>query len=189
MITAAFVLGPLTVLIGGRIAQLPWHPTTREVLAAATLAGIAATLAADGPVPSVGLPLALLGPAAAVVDAREGRLPDVLTGPLLVATLAVALMPGHDTPLLASTAVIAAAVAMVLATFAGSLIGWGDAKLLPTVAVVVADRGVLLDGLLVISALIAVSAFGVAVVERRTLVPYGPALIVGALAVAATGAG
>lgn len=187
MNTVALVLGPLTVLLSGQVAHLPWRPTILEILSVATLTGTAATLVVDGVLTPAQLPLALIGPAAAVVDAHEGRLPDILTGPLLIATLAIGLATTRDAPQLLAIAAAAGALAVVLATFAGELVGWGDAKLLPTVAITLADAGALLDGVLVISALITLTAAAVATFDRRALVPYGPAFIIGGLAVAAAG--
>jgi hypothetical protein len=124
------------------------------------------------------LPLAVLGSAAAVVDAREGRLPDALTGPLLVSTLAIVLLTGGS--------VTGAAVAGALKLVASAAIGWGDVKLVPTLAVVLTQYDAVASGVINAALLVAATAIIVSVRTpgHNVLVPYGPALVFGTVGAA-----
>ncbi|MCX6465758.1 MAG: prepilin peptidase [Pseudonocardiales bacterium] len=159
----------------------------------------------------VALPLAVAGSAAACVDAREGRLPDVLTLPLLPATLIAVGTAAHDfagSDVTVGTALVgsllAAAVgllaALVVKLVSDAVVGWGDVKLAPTLAVVVSQGGSA-SGFALIAALgVASTALLVRRSGRRrgvrgdgddrtteAVVPYGPALVLGALFAAGPG--
>ena len=94
------------------------------------------------------LVVAVLGTAAAIVDAHERRLPNALTaalGAALLITLpATALLTGNPDGLLRAliAAVLAVVVALVVKAVRPSVIGWGDVKLLPSLTAALAWAGV-----------------------------------------------
>lgn len=190
VLTAA-VAGPAVLLIARRSMLTPVEPRPVEVSAVMAVAGLTAALVLARPAADaiVLLPLAVLGCAAAVVDAREGRLPDSLTGPLLAGTLLAALVTASSGPV-ATAAVISAVagggVALVIKAAASAAIGWGDVKLVPTLAVVLVRHDAVVPGLVCASLLVAVTAgvVGLRATDGCTLVPYGPALVFGTVGVA-----
>ena len=94
----------------------------------------------------VGL-VAVIGTAAAVVDAHERRLPNVLTATLglglfVVIPAAAFLTRNPDSVLRASAAAAGtAAVAIIAKAVRPTLIGWGDVKLLPSLTATLAWVG------------------------------------------------
>ena len=92
--------------------------------------------------------VAVLGTAAAIVDAHERRLPNVLTATLGVGLLitlpATALLTRNPEGLLraSAAAAITAAVALLVKAVRPTMIGWGDVKLLPSLAATLAWAGV-----------------------------------------------
>jgi leader peptidase (prepilin peptidase) / N-methyltransferase len=184
-IAAALLGGPLTLTLARRGMDTSWTPGRTETAAICAMTGVVAALAVHGPRPAAVLwPLVLLGPAAAVVDACEGRLPDVFTGPLLAATLLIAAASGSDgaTEGIGAAGAACAVAGLIMATGTNAL-GWGDAKLIPTLAIVLNQQGALLVGLLHTTILIGATAavlFGMR--HHRDVVPYGPALLVGGVA-------
>lgn len=193
------------VLTGAPITFVLWTSTSRAptgrsvdraAVAAVAMACTATVATQPGVSAAVALPLALAGTAAACVDAREGRLPDALTVPLLPVTLAaVAAGTGGVTAM--GAALLAAALGLVAAVsvhvVSDALLGWGDVKLAPTLAVVVNQGGspavfasVASVGV-ALTALLCRSATGPGGPDERGIVPYGPALVVGALCSAAAG--
>lgn len=150
------------------------------------------TAAAASPLRAViVLVVAVLGTAAAVVDAHERRLPNALTaalGAALLITLpATALLTATPDGLLRAliAAVLAVVVALVVKTARSSVIGWGDLKLLPSLAAALAWAGVsaLAQGLVlwVVLLLATTAVWRVAGFDRSDAVPYGPALVLGTL--------
>lgn len=183
--TAAATLGPLTLILARRRMHAVWKPGPAETMALTAAVGVVAAVLANGARPAaVLLPLVLLGPAAAVVDAYEGRLPDRLTGPLLGATLLTAAASGPD----GVRGLAVAAVVTVLAALATMMLtdalGWGDVKLIPTLAIVLGHQGALLAGLVAVVLLVGVTAALVSVQDRNPIVPYGPALVFGTIGAA-----
>lgn len=178
----AAALGPLTLWLAHNGMQCSWRPGRSEVVAVTVLAGLTSLPAAEwlGTTP-VALPLAVAGPAAAVVDAREGRLPDVLTFPLCAATVLITVLgsPRAAGPLLSAIGVTFGAV--LVAILANGALGWGDVKLIPTIALVLSGHDALVAGLLAVLALVLLTTICVWIYDRRALVPYGPALVVGTL--------
>ncbi|MDN5914214.1 MAG: prepilin peptidase [Pseudonocardia sp.] len=161
-------------------------PGRTETAAIVALTGVTPALANySGRTIAVLLPLMLLGPAAAVVDARESRLPDVLTAPLLGASLVVAAFSGSTGARAVAVATGVGAVAIVLAVLSTELLGWGDVKLVPSLTIALAHFDALLSGLLRIVALVGLTAVLVGIRHRRAIVPYGPALVIGTLSVGA----
>ena len=150
------------------------------------------TAAAASPVrAAIVLVVAVLGTAAALVDAHERRLPNALTaalGAALLITLpATALLTGNPDGLLRAcmAAVLAVVVALVVKTARSSVIGWGDVKLLPSLAAALAWTGVsaLAQGLVlwVVLLLATTAVWRVAGFDNSDAVPYGPALVLGTL--------
>jgi len=178
---AVALIGPATVIAVATCAIRPWTPGWIQTAATAALGGIAAALLLDGHIAATALPLIALGPAAAVIDIHEGRLPDVLTGPMLVATVALAIVSGpvgwHGIAL----ATIATLGLLGIKAVAPEVIGWGDVKLAPTVAIVLGQHAATLPGVVCIIGLIALTAAAMAVQTRAASVPYGPALLLGTL--------
>ena len=183
-------LGGPTVLMLASAATTGRSAAGRaDVAAVTTLTGLTVgfVLARPPAVALVLLPLAVLGCAAAVVDAREGRLPDRLTVPLLGCTLLATLASGDVRAV--AVAAAATAVATLAKTMASAAIGWGDVKLVPPVTLVLAHHGALLQGVVLACTLVAITAVAIGLVDRcaRTrseVIPYGPALLLGTVGAA-----
>lgn len=134
------------------------------------------------------LPVVILAGAAALVDAHERRLPDMLTGSLAATTLTaigVALVADHAEGMRAlwgfGGGLMLALVGKALSTAA---IGWGDVKLAPSLTAVLAWGGwsTIHVGLLAWALLIlATSALLTIRRGSAALVPYGPAMVTGTL--------
>lgn len=182
---AAATLGPLTLVLARRRMHAVWRPGPAETMALTAAIGVLAAFVVHGSQPApVLLPLVLLGPAAAVVDAYEGRLPDLLTGPLLGATLLTAAASGLDGVRGIAVAAIATALAALATVAVTDALGWGDVKLIPTLAIVLGHQDALLGGLVAVALLVGVTAAVVSVHDRRAIVPYGPALVFGTIGAA-----
>jgi len=181
LIVAVALIGPATVLAVATCAIRPWTPGRIETAATAALGGISATPLLDGHVAATALPLIALGPAAAVVDIHEGRLPDVLTGPMIVATVSLATLSGPVGWHSIVVATIATLGLLVVKAIAPDVIGWGDLKLAPTIVIVLGQHAATLPGVVCIIGLIALTAAAMAVRTGASSVPYGPALLLGTL--------
>lgn len=184
---AAVTLGPLVLNIAGRTMEGPIALRRLEATGVVTATGLVVASVSARPPEDVAvlIPLAVLGCAAAVVDAREGRLPDHLTGPLLGATLAVGLLTGPPAAVLLP-AMIAAGAGLIAKSVATAAVGWGDVKLAPSIAVVLVHQEVVARGVVTISLLL----IGTVLITSlrsgpATLVPYGPAMVFGTVAAAA----
>ena len=75
------------------------------------------------------------------------------------------MLSGGSVPRLIATAGTATAVAAIVTMLASDVMGWGDVKLAPTLGIVLADRHAVLDGVILVAALIVLTA--VAVGDRR----------------------
>lgn len=182
---AAAALGPLTLVLARRRMHTVWQPGPAETMALTAATGVVAAFVVHGSRPAaVLLPLVLLGPAAAVVDAYEGRLPDLLTGPLLGATLVTAAASGPDGVRGIVVAALVTSVAALAAVAVGDALGWGDVKMIPTLVIVLGHQNALLAGLVVVVLLVGVTAALMGVRDRRAVVPYGPALVFGTIGAA-----
>ncbi|MGD9990876.1 prepilin peptidase [Pseudonocardia sp.] len=187
-VPVAVLAGPTVLLIARHSVRTVLRLRPIEVTAVSAVAGLMAGLVLALPPERavVLLPLAVLGCAAAVVDVHEGRLPDVLTWPLLAVTVLAGVSTG-----VAATAVLSAlaggCVAVMLKMLISAGFGWGDAKLVPTLAVVLVRHDAIVTGVVSMSVLVAVTAFivGIGATNRSALVPYGPALVVGTVGAAA----
>lgn len=197
---------PVALALWIRTSRVPTdRAADRLIVGAVALVCVAAVVARPTVHTVVALPLAVAGSAAACVDAREGRLPDALTLSLLPATFIAVGVAAHDSSgsgATVGTALVAALLAAALGLLAAlvvklasdAVIGWGDVKLAPTLAVVVSHGGSA-------SGFAAIAALGIAVTAllvrdgrkredertRGTVVPYGPALVLGALFAAGPG--
>lgn len=184
---AAAVGGPLVLALVRHTTSLEYAPGPGEIAAATAVAGTTTGLVLhQEPMVAVALlPVAILGGAAAVVDAREGRLPDMLTGPLLAASLLAVVLADR------SLVGVGAALGLLLLikAVAGAAIGWGDVKLLPSLIAALIVCGAVVRGVVLMALLVAVSAVlvGLCPGRRSALVPFGPALVVGTLVAAAAG--
>ena len=178
---AAVLVAPFTVVMVLRTMIGRWRPSRTETVLVAMVGGLAAALALGLPHSVFVLPLAALGPAAAIVDLYERRLPDALTGPMVVGAVLFAAGSGAAGLRGIAVAVCATAAVLVVKVVAPAAIGWGDIKLTPTVAVVLGQADVAAAGLVVILAGIAVTSLVVAAADRHGDVPYGPAMVLGSL--------
>jgi leader peptidase (prepilin peptidase) / N-methyltransferase len=135
--------------------------------------------------------VAVMGTAAAIVDAHEQRLPNLLTATLgsglLIALPATALLARNTEGLLRASiaGVLTVVVALVVKTVRPAVIGWGDVKLLPSLTAALAWTGVsaLAQGLVlwIVLLLATTAVWRVARFDTSDAVPYGPALVLGTL--------
>ncbi|WP_300007391.1 prepilin peptidase [Pseudonocardia sp.] len=191
MIVVAALAGPAVLLIVQHTVHtaIRLRPLASVAVGAAagSLVGLLLTLAPQRMV--LLLPLAVLGCAAAVVDAHEGRLPDMLTWPLLLGTLLAGILTaeGNGGVVTLLSVLTGGGVAIVFKTVVSAGFGWGDAKLVPTLAVVLARHDAVVAGIVAVTTLVAVTALlvGIRRADRYALVPYGPAMVVGTLGAAA----
>lgn len=177
-----------------RLVALASRDPATDVLDVVAMAGVATGtvwVAATRPLPQavVLIPLAVAGSAAAIVDAREGRLPDFLTLSLLPTTLVAVLATGGDLGAAMIAALLGGSVAVALKASATAMIGWGDVKLAPTLAVVLSQGGSTAAAGFYVAVLVVATALIVRTLDGPSasggLVPYGPALVFGTLGAAA----
>ena len=186
------------------LARMP-HRFTRQTVAmeSATAGAGAAALSAlvcvalavtTGPRPELVAWLLLVPPAMllARIDLAVQRLPDVLTLPLgagtAVALGVAAVLPGHGgswTRALLGAVVLGAAY-FVLLLINPSGLGFGDVKLAPTLGLVLGWYGwpVLFAGTFagfVLAAVTGLILLGIGRAGRKTPIPFGPFMLLGAL--------
>ncbi|SDH44806.1 prepilin peptidase [Pseudonocardia oroxyli] len=147
--------------------------------------GIAATLLL--------LPLAVLGSAAAAVDARQLRLPDPLVTSLALTTIPVLVLAR---PILGSDPAAVNPVLLWGLALSGTLLvlipagwGWGDAKLVPILSCWIGIAGI--PAALAAATYSAMSIAMLAVWRSHwdgagTAIPYGPAIVASTLIAWAT---
>ena len=152
----------LGVLVGMVLATGPWGVTGFMVALAVSIAALAAT-----------------------VDARSGRIPDAIVATAVLPTfVVVAAAAGSGTGRQAVGAALLGALAFAAPLFISHMvspraIGFGDVKL---AAALGAALGLVAPGLGLVALCIAAAAtatFGV--VTRRTSLPFGPGLVLGAI--------
>lgn len=175
-------IGPHAAHLACRETHADWQPSAIESASVVALAGLLTTWAIRSPVPALLLPLAVLGAVAANVDAFEARLPDALTATMLALTAVVSLLTAGPGPLAA--AALGTGIAVALKAVARDAVGWGDVKLAPTPLIVLAQHGALTVGVLIMGTLVAATVLMVAACERTGIVPFGPAVVIGALTAA-----
>lgn len=188
---ASIVLGLLTLKLAQRACVTPGRFGPLTTAAVLPLVGLATVGAAASGRVAVALPVIVLGTAAALVDVHEQRLPNALTGALTATTTVVIVLAslwlgnaahGIDAGI---AALVTALVLTILKLAHPPGLGWGDVKLLPALSAVLAwpdpanlYRGVLTWTLLL---LLTIAAWPWLRVKARETVPYGPALVAGAL--------
>jgi leader peptidase (prepilin peptidase)/N-methyltransferase len=170
---------------------VPW----RTIAAGTVPAGLLGATIGPTPLLPVLLPAVVLGVLLAAIDLRCLRLPDPLVGALAVLTVPPLVALAGPGQLL--RAVLAAGLSgtayAVLAILPRGGLGFGDVKLAAVLGFVLGFLGwpALAAGLLLphlINGPIALFLLIRGKVERRTAVPLGPALLIGALlGVAAAG--
>jgi prepilin signal peptidase PulO-like enzyme (type II secretory pathway) len=188
----------LLVLLLAHHTRLQPAGCNTEAVPVGLLLGL--SLATNAPPAHVAIVMAVavLGTAAAIVDAHERRLPNVLTATLgvslLIALPATALLTGNPQGLLraSAAAAITAAAALLVKAVRPTMIGWGDVKLLPSLAAALAWAGVsaLAQGfvLWIVLLLATTAVWRVARFDTSDTVPYGPALVLGTLGALLVGA-
>ena len=162
-----------------------------ETVPVGLLLGLSTATTAPPGHAAIVMAVAVLGTAAAVVDAHERRVPNVLTATLgvslLIALPATALLTGNPQGLLraSAAAAITAAAALLVKAARPTMIGWGDVKLLPSLAATLAWAGesALAQGfvLWIVLLLTTTAVWSVARFDTSDTVPYGPALVLGTL--------
>ncbi|TQM11138.1 type IV leader peptidase family protein [Pseudonocardia kunmingensis] len=175
--------GPVTLQLASATRAVPRANTRLETVAVTVLVGLLATACNRVTL----APLIAVGVAAAVVDLDERRLPNPLTGTFALGTALAAIEAGAGPARSAAgIAALVLAVAVVVKAVHGEVLGWGDIKLLPSLAALLAvlDPPLTLVGLVGATALLCVTLalFTAAGQGRGETVPYGPALVVGAFA-------
>ncbi|MFF4283558.1 prepilin peptidase [Streptomyces kronopolitis] len=175
----------------GQLLDAPWW-----LPPAATAAAFAAVAAGDatGWYAAAQYWIAFLGTALLLVDSAVQRLPDALTAPAAVGTLVLlagAAAEGEPGSLPRAVAVAVAAGVLFTAFALGSM-GLGDAKLAVSLGALLGWRSwqAAWAGLVLAFTLGALFAVFLLLVQRRSrksTLALGPALIIGTLAVLATG--
>ncbi|MCG5446686.1 prepilin peptidase [Micromonospora sp. NIE79] len=166
------------------------RPWVDPAVAASVFVGLAVAVG-DGPALPVFLAIAAVGLVLARVDLACLRLPDLLVlvaGLLALGGLTVAaLLSGTPGRLLGALggATVAGAAHVLLALLPGSRLGFGDVKLAAVLGLPLGwlGRDALLTGLLLPHVLhggLVLGLLAARKVHRNTLLPLGPALLVGA---------
>lgn len=190
-IAVGVLLGAAAALPAARLAELTSHRRSEHpgrlpvVLSLLAVAFSAAATARHGLTSTASVLLALVpAGAAAAVDACERRLPDVLTAALatvIALQIAALVVLGNES---GARGTWTFAVSATLCLFAKGLftdaIGWGDVKLAPSLAALLAVHGwqTLHTGLLLWFGLVLLAALhNVARPNPTGIVAYGPALV------------
>ena len=185
----AAALAPVTAHVAVRTAhERIDHPTQIRavlVMLAAIFGGVAA--ARQGlPAVAAALPALVPATAAAAVDAHERRLPDPLTaalGLVVSVQVTVSLVLGDESGFRGASVFVCGATFCLLAkALLPDAIGWGDVKLAPSLAALLAVHGwsAVYIGLLAWCVLVLTTAL--LDLARHTpagIVAYGPALVAG----------
>jgi prepilin signal peptidase PulO-like enzyme (type II secretory pathway) len=120
---------------------------------------------------------------AAAIDLRSRRIPNWLTYPAICAALAVAALDGRLAPALAGATVGALLFILPIFLYGRKGAGGGDVKLAAFIGSVLGVSGTL--AALFVAGLVATAVLAVGIASgrltRRTPVPFGPFLAVGAI--------
>lgn len=192
-----FVLA--TTLLTGRIGSWPACPVPSRAVVAVITGGLWALLA--GAVVLDRAPLSLLplllvlaaaGVVLAVIDLHHHRLPDPIVLPLYAVTVIGLVVAGLLSgswpvwPALAGAGIWTVVVGVPWLVSGGRGMGFGDVKLAPVlgatlgwVSIAVAVAGLVMAFLL--GAVASIALLLARRVDRRTALPFGPALLAGAL--------
>jgi leader peptidase (prepilin peptidase) / N-methyltransferase len=157
---------------------------------AALLTGLGIGLSWPGPTTTLVVWAGLLGVALGAVDIAAHRLPDALTLPAIPLTTAIVLatdLGAPDSGSVLTAAAMAAAMTAVfgaLATMVPLAMGWGDVKLVPSLAMMTGYLSVTASVLAMLIAFVLAAAGAVIglLVRRVTLtsaIPFGPFLLAG----------
>jgi leader peptidase (prepilin peptidase)/N-methyltransferase len=181
----------LVLLLAHHDRQQPAAISSAEAVPVGLLLGLSLAATAQPAQTAIVMVVATLGTAAAIVDAHERRLPNLLTAALgaglLVTVTAIALLTGNAQGLLRASvaAVLTVVVALMVKVAYPGMIGWGDVKLLPSLAAALAWAGVsaLAQGFVgwMVLLLATTAVWRVARFDKDDTVPYGPALVLGTL--------
>lgn len=186
----SLALAPLVLVLARRSTRTARPTPAVERVAGALVAGVGIVADVGGSVAGLALlaSVAVFGGAAMIVDVTELRLPNRLVAAQTVAVvLAVSVTGGADPNALIRAAGAAAAMGMLatgLLFVAPTAFGWGDVKILPSLAAATAFLGWRCTALAVglCGLLLLVSAVTAALNRPGGDVPYGPALVLGTLA-------
>jgi len=193
------VAATLLVLLLAHHARLrPVAISAVDTVPVGLLLGVSLAATASPPQVAIVMVVATLGTAAALVDAHERRLPNLLTATLgaalLVTVTATAVLTGNAEGLLRASvaAVVTVIVALVVKVARPGMLGWGDVKLLPSLAAALAWTGVsaLAQGFVgwIVLLLATATVWRIARFDKADTVPYGPALVLGTLGALLAGA-
>lgn len=188
-VVAGLLLGPATLWLIRVNLRRPRPPRPRDAAAVIALVGLLAAFALEQDRGYGLLPLIVFGIAASAVDLAERRLPDPLTCSLMGATTIVVMTEcviTGDTDAAVRAAAAAACVyagALLAKVVQSSAIGWGDVKLVLSLAATLGwwNEKAVFTGVFMWGTFIMVAALIVGLKDRRRDVPYGPALLLGTL--------
>ncbi|OJY45980.1 A24 family peptidase [Pseudonocardia sp. 73-21] len=190
-IAGALIVGPVVLRLAHDHRTTPVQLGGTEAAAMVGLAGYLVAAAAGAGRLLLVAPLATFGIAAALVDVHERRLPNPLTGALTAltaVTLAIATLSSGDVePAVRSglAGLLVGGMAVLVKMISPRSIGWGDVKLLPATVAALAwsDPITLYRGVVawVLLLLVTLAGWKLAHFGRDETVPYGPALVAGAL--------
>jgi leader peptidase (prepilin peptidase)/N-methyltransferase len=189
----------LLVLLLAHHARLqPAAVSSAEAVPVGLLLGLSVAATAQPAQAAIVMMVAVLGTAAAIVDAHERRLPNLLTATLgaslLITVTAIALLTRNAEGLLRASvaAVLTVVVALVVKAARPAVIGWGDVKLLPSLAAALTWAGVsaLAQAFVgwIVLLLATTAVWRVARFDKADTMPYGPALVLGTLGALLIGA-
>jgi prepilin signal peptidase PulO-like enzyme (type II secretory pathway) len=188
----------LVLLLAHHTCTQPGVISAVETVPVGLLLGLSLAITASPPQAAIVMVVATLGMSAAIVDAHERRLPNLLTATLgaglLVTAAAIALLTGNAEGFVRASvaAVVTVVVALVVKAARPSMLGWGDVKLLPSLAAALAWTGVstLAQGFVgwIVLLLATTALWRIARFDIADTVPYGPALVLGTLGALLAGA-
>jgi leader peptidase (prepilin peptidase)/N-methyltransferase len=188
----------LVLLLAHHTRLQPAAISYTEAVPAGLLLGLCLAATAHLAQSAIVMVVATLGMAAAIVDAHERRLPNLLTATLgaglLVTAAAISLLTGNAEDLLRASvaAVVTVVVALVVKAARPGVLGWGDVKLLPSLAAALAWTSVsaLAQGFVgwIVLLLATTAVWRIARFDTGDTVPYGPALVLGTLGALLAGA-
>ncbi|GAB3654832.1 prepilin peptidase [Glycomyces tarimensis] len=164
------------------------HAGPRSIAAVALAAALLIVWRADGALHAVALALvASAGIVAAWVDVYERRLPDAMVLPVYPAVAALLLATADPDAMLRAAVCAAAGMAVFGAGCASGQLGFGDVKLAGLLGLVLGwaswHAAVLA---LVATMVIGGSQAMAAIASRRSELPFGPAMLLGAAAALTT---
>lgn len=173
----------------GSVRSVDWRTVVTIVVGGFALAGVVARFP-ELPALPIFLAYAAVLVLMLATDLDQRLLPDVLTLPLVPATLAVVLLgwdplvPAAELPLALVAAIAIPAVLLALSLpFGNGALGLGDVKLLVSVGLLLGLQRAI--GGLIVGALLAGIVIAILLLARRitlhSYVPFGPFLIIGAL--------